>query len=58
MPHFTYQDMTLSVGAFGGDVTVQLRTLKKKISLDDLAALVYPHFDALEKSQAETPTSS
>ena len=51
MPKLNYEDMTLSVGAFGGDVTVQLRTLKTKISLDDLAALVYPHFDAQEKAE-------
>lgn len=54
MPKLTFQDMTLSIGPFGGDVTVKVRSLEKKISLNDLAALVYPIFDAEEKSNAKT----
>jgi hypothetical protein len=52
MPKLTYNDMTLSVSPFGGDVTVAIRSLTKKIALNDLAALVYPTFDAEEKAQA------
>lgn len=52
MPSFTFQDMTISVGTFGShDVHVQLRTLDEKMTLPQLAALLYPIFDAQEKKK-------
>lgn len=55
MPSFQFQDMKVSVGAFGDhDVHVQLRTLDEKLTIQQLAALLYPLFDAQEK-QKGTP---
>lgn len=53
MPKLTYKDMTLAVGMFGGDVTITLRSLQVKMPIADLAALIYPQFDAQEKSEVE-----
>jgi hypothetical protein len=50
MPKLTYQDLTISVGTFGGDFTVQIRTLNEKLTPVQLAACVYPIFDAQEKA--------
>lgn len=54
MPSFQFQDMKVSVGAFGGDFRIQLRTLDIKITKEQLAALLYPIFSEQEK-QKETP---
>lgn len=50
MPSLAYKDMKVSVSIFSGDTTVLLRTLTKKLSPEDLAALLYPIFDAEEKA--------
>ena len=62
MPSLTYQDLTLSIGMFGNKVHVQLRTLDIHLTEDEIAALLYPIFDAEEKalvakvaSQGEQP---
>lgn len=52
MPQITFKDLTLSIGVFGGDVTVQIRSLKLKMPVQDLAARLYPEFDAEEKAEA------
>ena len=51
MPKLTYQDMTVSISALGGDFHIQLRTLDEKLSPAQLAALLYPIFDAKEKQK-------
>ena len=62
MPSLTYQDLTLSIGMFSNKVHVQLRTLDIHLTEDEIAALLYPIFDAEEKalgakvaSQGEQP---
>jgi hypothetical protein len=50
MPNLTYEDLTVSVGAFGGDFHIQLRTLDKKVTANQLAAQMYPVFDVEEKA--------
>lgn len=54
MPAMTYQDMKVSVGAFGGDFRVQLRSLDIKLTKEQVAALLYPIFSEQEK-QKGTP---
>jgi hypothetical protein len=60
MPELSYQDLTLSLGAFGtGDVRVQLRSLDEKLTKEQLMELIYPIFDAKEKALAlQTGTPS
>jgi hypothetical protein len=50
MPSLTYQDLKLSIGMFSNKVHVQLRTLDIQLTEDEIAALLYPIFDAEEKA--------
>jgi hypothetical protein len=50
MPSLTYQDLTLSIGMFSDNVTVKLRSLNIQLTEDQIAALLYPIFDAQEKA--------
>lgn len=56
MASFEYQApdgsvMKVGVGVFGNhDVTVELRSLKKKLTVQELLAIAYPTFDAEEKA--------
>jgi hypothetical protein len=58
MPALTFKDMKLSIGVFGGNVRVQLRTLDKTVTEQELAALIYPVFDAQEKALPQPDAKS
>jgi len=57
MPSLTFKDLKISVGAFGGDFHIQLRSLDVKLTAEQLAEKMYPVFDALEK-QLHQPQSA
>jgi hypothetical protein len=50
MPSLVYKDMKISIGMFGGNFRVQLRTLDIQLNKDQVAEMVYPIFDAQEKA--------
>jgi hypothetical protein len=56
MPNLTYKDLKVSVGMFGGDFRIQLRSLDIKLTAEQLAEQVYPVFDAQEKALHPAPT--
>lgn len=55
MPSFTFKDLKISVGTFGGNFRIQLRDLDVSLTKDQLAAEVYPIFDAQEKALHPAP---
>jgi hypothetical protein len=50
MPSLEYKDLKLSIGVFGSDVHVQIRTLDLHMTEQELLEMVYPIFDAKEKT--------
>ena len=53
MADLTWGDMEISVRKFGEhDFTIKLRTLKVVYTPAQMAALLYPIFDSMEKAQA------
>jgi hypothetical protein len=51
MADLNFQDMGISIKKFGEhDMTVDLRTLHLVLKPNDVAALLYPIFDAQEKA--------
>ena len=52
MPQLTSGDLTISIGLFGKNVHVHIRTLNMTVTEQQLIDMLYPFFDAKEKSQA------
>jgi DNA-directed RNA polymerase subunit E'/Rpb7 len=58
MPSLQFNDLKVSVGAFGGDFHVQIRTLDIKLTKEQIAEAMYPVFDAQEKALVASQTTN
>jgi hypothetical protein len=57
MPSLTSNDLTISIGLFGKDVHVKIRSLDIHVTEQQLIDMIYPFFDEKEKLQANANPS-